>query len=88
MKDYTARDVKNMLASWERILLKENMNLRNQRYYKENKKYMNFLQRLKYLQSDSYTKHLKFEALWIKYEKKESTEKSENENWWMNEITN
>ena len=82
------KDVKNILASWKRILLKEDMNLRNQRYYRENRIYMNSLQRLEYFQSDSYMKHLKFEALWIKYEKKESTEKSENKNWWMNEITN
>jgi len=49
MKDYTARDVKNILVSWKRILLKEDMNLRNQKYYRENKIYMNSLQRLEYL---------------------------------------
>ena len=81
MKDYTARDAENMLVSWERILLKEDMNLRNQRYYRENRIYMNSLQRLEYLQFDSYMKHSEFEALWIKYRKKESTKKSENENW-------
>ena len=69
-EDYTARDSKNMLLTWKRILLTENINLRDCRYYKKNKIFMNLLQQLEILQSDIYTNHLEFDVLWTRYEKK------------------
>ena len=69
-ENYTARNSKNMLLTWKRILLIEDINLRDHKYYKKNRVFMNLLQWFKILQSDIYTNHLKFEVLWTRYEKK------------------
>ena len=75
-KNYTARNSKNMLLTWKKILLTENINFKNCRYYKKNKIFMNSLQQLKILQLNIYTNHSEFDVLWTKYKKK--PEKWEN----------
>ena len=74
-KNYTARNNKNMLLTWKRILLTEDINFKNCRYYKKNKVFMNSLQWFKILQFDIYTNHSEFDMLWTRYKKK-------SEEWW------
>ena len=78
MEGYTARDSEDVIALWERVLLGGDLNLRDRRYYRDNRLHMNAMQRLEYLRPDDYTNHPEFEGLQCKYGNKDNTDESEN----------
>ena len=59
-----------MLLTWKKILLTENINFKDYKYYKNNRIFMNLLQWLEILQSDIYINHSEFDTLWTRYKKK------------------